>query len=64
MEGVGELVHKHNALLILDTVTSLGGIPLFIDQWDVDAAYSGSQKCLSCPPGWYTAAPFRSQPLS
>ncbi|CEP01874.1 alanine--glyoxylate transaminase [Plasmodiophora brassicae] len=51
MEGVGELVHKHNALLILDTVTSLGGIPLFIDQWDVDAAYSGSQKCLSCPPG-------------
>jgi alanine-glyoxylate transaminase/serine-glyoxylate transaminase/serine-pyruvate transaminase len=37
--------------VIVDTVTSLGGIPLLIDEWDVDVSYSGSQKCLSCPPG-------------
>jgi alanine-glyoxylate transaminase/serine-glyoxylate transaminase/serine-pyruvate transaminase len=43
--------HRHGALLVLDTVTSLGGVPLKIDEWDVDIAYSGSQKCLSCPPG-------------
>ena len=43
--------HRHGALLVLDTVTSLGGVPLEIDEWDVDVAYSGSQKCLSCPPG-------------
>jgi alanine-glyoxylate transaminase/serine-glyoxylate transaminase/serine-pyruvate transaminase len=39
------------ALLILDCVTSLGGIPVTLDAWGVDAAYSGTQKCLSCPPG-------------
>jgi alanine-glyoxylate transaminase/serine-glyoxylate transaminase/serine-pyruvate transaminase len=36
---------------VLDTVTSLGGLPVEIDAWDVDVAYSGTQKCLSCPPG-------------
>lgn len=46
-----EIAHKNNCLVIADTVTSLGGIPLMIDEWNVDAAYSGSQKCLSCPPG-------------
>ncbi len=51
MEGIGELCHKHNCLLLLDTVTSLGGVPLFIDKWNVDLAYSCSQKGLSCPPG-------------
>eukprot|EP00475_Leptophrys_vorax_P042357 TRINITY_DN79924_c0_g1_i1.p1 TRINITY_DN79924_c0_g1~~TRINITY_DN79924_c0_g1_i1.p1 ORF type:complete len:394 (-),score=118.14 TRINITY_DN79924_c0_g1_i1:55-1236(-) len=51
MEGVGEAVRAKDAYLILDTVTSLGGIPVRIDEWQVDAAYSGSQKCLSCPPG-------------
>ena len=43
--------HRHGALLLLDTVTSLGGAPVKIDAWDVDVAYSGSQKGLSCPPG-------------
>lgn len=46
-----EIAHKYNCLVIADTVTSLGGIPLLIDEWNVDVAYSGSQKCLSCPPG-------------
>jgi alanine-glyoxylate transaminase/serine-glyoxylate transaminase/serine-pyruvate transaminase len=46
-----EIVHKYNCLVIADTVTSLGGIPLLIDEWNIDASYSGSQKCLSCPPG-------------
>ncbi|HRK73225.1 MAG TPA: alanine--glyoxylate aminotransferase family protein [Rhodothermales bacterium] len=55
MEGVGELCRKYNCLLLLDTVTSLGGVPLFLDEWGVDLAYSGTQKCLSCPPG---LAPF------
>jgi alanine-glyoxylate transaminase/serine-glyoxylate transaminase/serine-pyruvate transaminase len=46
-----ELAHAHDCLVIADTVTSLGGIPVFLDEWGVDAAYSGSQKCLSCTPG-------------
>lgn len=46
-----EIAHKHNCLVIADTVTSLGGIPLLIDEWNIDVSYSGSQKCLSCPPG-------------
>ena len=51
LEGVAELCKEHDCLLLLDTVTSLGGVPLFIDSWGVDVAYSGTQKCLSCPPG-------------
>lgn len=51
LEGVADLCRAHNCLLLLDTVTSLGGVPLFLDAWGVDIAYSGSQKCLSCPPG-------------
>ncbi len=43
--------HKHGTLVVLDTVTSLGTMPLYVDDWDVDIAYSGSQKGLSCPPG-------------
>jgi len=43
--------HRHGALILLDTVTSLGGIPLKIDEWDIDAAYSASQKNLSAPSG-------------
>jgi alanine-glyoxylate transaminase/serine-glyoxylate transaminase/serine-pyruvate transaminase len=46
-----EIAHKHNCIVIADTVTSLGGIPLLIDEWNIDVSYSGSQKCLSCPPG-------------
>ena len=51
MEGIGELCEKYDCLLLLDTVTSLGGVPLFLDKWKVDLAYSCSQKGLSCPPG-------------
>ena len=51
LEGVSDLCKEFDCLLLLDTVTSLGGVPLFLDEWGVDAAYSGTQKCLSCPPG-------------
>ena len=51
MEGIGELCRRHDCLLLLDTVTSLGAVPLHIDAWQVDLAYSCSQKGLSCPPG-------------
>jgi len=45
------LAHKHDCLTIVDAVTSLGGSPLEVDEWSIDAIYSGSQKCLSCTPG-------------
>jgi alanine-glyoxylate transaminase/serine-glyoxylate transaminase/serine-pyruvate transaminase len=48
---IGELVRGSGALYIVDTVTSLGGIEVNMDAWGIDALYSGSQKCLSCPPG-------------
>jgi len=51
LEGFGEIAHRYGALLVVDSVTSLGGVPLKIDAWGVDAAYSGTQKCLGCPPG-------------
>ena len=51
LEEISELVHDHGALLLVDTVTSLGGIPVEADQWRLDVVYSGTQKCLSCPPG-------------
>lgn len=46
-----ELAHAHNCLTIVDAVTSLGGSPLKVDEWGIDAIYSGTQKCLSCVPG-------------
>ncbi len=46
-----EIAHRHGCLTIVDAVTSLGGIPLKVDEWGIDAIYSGSQKCLSCTPG-------------
>lgn len=46
-----EIAHRHDCLTIVDAVTSLGGIPLKVDEWGIDAIYSGSQKCLSCTPG-------------
>jgi len=52
--GVAELTtmaHEHGSLVILDAVTSLGGVELRVDEWNVDVVYSGAQKCLSCPPG-------------
>lgn len=51
MADMGQIIHSHGALFLIDCVTSLGGIPVEIDAWDVDVAYSGTQKCLSCPPG-------------
>ena len=42
---------RHGALTIMDAVTSLGGVPVLVDDWKIDAVYSGTQKCLSCPPG-------------
>ena len=59
LEGVADLCREFNCLLLIDTVTSLGGVPLFLDAWGVDAAYSGTQKCISCPPG---LAPFTLGP--
>jgi len=46
-----KLAHAHDCLTIVDTVTSLGGTPVKVDEWGIDAVYSGSQKCLSCTPG-------------
>ena len=51
MEEISRVVHENGALLAMDCVTSLGGLPVRIDDWNIDAAYSGTQKCLSCPPG-------------
>lgn len=52
--GIAEIAsaaHDAGTLLVLDTVTSLGGLPVEIDAWGVDIAYSGTQKCISAPPG-------------
>jgi alanine-glyoxylate transaminase/serine-glyoxylate transaminase/serine-pyruvate transaminase len=45
------IAHDHDAYVVADCVTSLGGVELRVDEWDIDVAYSGPQKCLSCPPG-------------
>lgn len=50
LEDIARIAHEAGALIAIDTVTSLGGVPVEIDGWDIDAAYSGTQKCLSCPP--------------
>jgi len=51
LEGMADLAHRQGALLLVDAVTSLGGHELRVDDWGIDAIYSGTQKCLSCPPG-------------
>jgi alanine-glyoxylate transaminase/serine-glyoxylate transaminase/serine-pyruvate transaminase len=51
VEAIARAAKWVGALVILDCVTSLGGIPVTLDAWGIDAAYSGTQKCLSCPPG-------------
>ena len=51
VKEIGELVKEKDCLYLVDTVTSLGGIEVATDAWGIDALYSGSQKCLSCPPG-------------
>ncbi|MFC1503377.1 pyridoxal-phosphate-dependent aminotransferase family protein [Pseudomonadota bacterium] len=50
-ETLAKLARQHDCLTIVDAVTSLGGVPLLVDEWQLDAVYSGSQKCLSCVPG-------------
>ena len=51
MKEIGQIVHQNDALFLVDTVTSLGGTEVKIEEWGIDAAYSGTQKCLSVPPG-------------
>ena len=51
LEEIGELCKKRGVIFLVDAVTSLGGIPVEVDKWNIDACYSGTQKCLSCPPG-------------
>jgi alanine-glyoxylate transaminase/serine-glyoxylate transaminase/serine-pyruvate transaminase len=51
LAGFAEVIHARGALLVVDAVTSLGGHELAVDAWGIDAVYSGTQKCLSCPPG-------------
>ena len=51
LTGFADLVHSKGALLVVDAVTCLGGHELKVDEWGIDAIYSGTQKCLSCPPG-------------
>ena len=49
--AISDLVHDAGSMLLVDAVTSLGGMPVEVDDWNIDAIYSGTQKCLSCPPG-------------
>jgi len=51
MDGIADVVHAQGGLLVMDCVTTLGGVPVKIDEWGVDVSYSGTQKCLSVPPG-------------
>jgi alanine-glyoxylate transaminase/serine-glyoxylate transaminase/serine-pyruvate transaminase len=59
LAGLGAACHAQGCLLIADTVTSLGGVPIFLDEWEVDLAYSCGQKGLSCMPG---ISPFTMSP--
>ncbi len=51
IKEIAHVVHEHEALFLVDAVTSLGGTEVKVDEWGIDAAYSGTQKCLSVPPG-------------
>tara|TARA_A100001037_G_scaffold306756_1_gene355047 strand:+ start:17200 stop:18240 length:1041 start_codon:yes stop_codon:yes gene_type:complete len=51
VEELTAIAHENESIVIADTVTSLGGVELEVDKWGIDVAYSGAQKCLSCPPG-------------
>ena len=50
-KALTQIAHKHGAMVIVDAVTSLAGTPVKVDEWEIDAIYSASQKCLSCTPG-------------
>jgi alanine-glyoxylate transaminase/serine-glyoxylate transaminase/serine-pyruvate transaminase len=51
LDDIAKVVRESGALFLVDTVTSLGGAPVRVDELAIDACYSGTQKCLSCPPG-------------
>jgi alanine-glyoxylate transaminase / serine-glyoxylate transaminase / serine-pyruvate transaminase len=51
LKEIADLVHERGGILLVDAVASMGGVPLKVDELDLDVVYSGSQKCLSCPPG-------------
>lgn len=51
LEEISRIVHNSGALFVVDTVTSLAGTPVKVDEWGIDAVYSGTQKCISAPPG-------------
>ena len=51
IEEISRVVHAAGSMLLVDAVTALGGVPVEVDAWGIDAIYSGTQKCLSCPPG-------------
>lgn len=51
LEEIAKICREADALIAVDAVTSLGGVPVEVDAWGLDAVYSGTQKCLSCPPG-------------
>lgn len=51
LKEIASIVHEYDALLVVDCVTSLGGVPFRMDAWDIDVAYAAAQKCISCPPG-------------
>jgi len=51
LDPIARLCREHDSLFLVDAVTSLGGAPVEVDRWGIDVCYSGTQKCLSCPPG-------------
>lgn len=51
IDELAKLAHQYGALIVSDCVTSLGGCPLLVDEWDIDVAFSGTQKCVGAPPG-------------
>ena len=51
IEEIAQIAHEEGAMIAVDAVTSLAGVPVEVDAWGIDAIYSGTQKCLSCPPG-------------
>ncbi|XP_074655908.1 alanine--glyoxylate aminotransferase-like isoform X2 [Tubulanus polymorphus] len=51
LEGIGTLCHQYNCILLVDSVAALGGVPMFMDNWEIDVLYTGSQKVISAPSG-------------
>jgi alanine-glyoxylate transaminase/serine-glyoxylate transaminase/serine-pyruvate transaminase len=51
LEEITRIAHKYGALVVVDAVTSLGGCPLYVDGWDLDVCFAGTQKCIGAPPG-------------